>query len=418
MRFLFTILFCFSVFNVSSEHLFVQVETEDALLPIIVHPLKNNSDFSKALQNALNFDLNHNGMTQVVSPKNGLNTYEIKLELEQMVLTVHFISPFDNLDRTFGPMTLSGDIKKDRREIHQISDAIYRSLFGGRGIASSHLLYTLRNEEKSEVWESDYDGWNARRLTEDAGYCLTPAYLPPKSGMACGSFFYVSYLSGPPKIYVSSLQSSKGIPLFKLRGNQLMPAISPQRNYIAFVSDVGGNPDLFLQDFSPEEGPIGRPRQIFAKGLSVQGTPSFSPDETKLAFVSNQQGSPQIYIMEIPEKRASLKEMKIKRLTSYGTENTCPAWSFDGTKIAYSGKVKGVRQIFVYDCLKDEHRQITTGQKNKENPSWAPNSQCLVYNTSDQGDSNLYLLTLKDQKSVCLSSGVGDRRFPAWEPYR
>jgi len=61
--------------------------------------------------------------------------------------------------------------------------------------------------------------------------------------------------------------------------------INPCETRIAFISDITGNPDLFLQDFSPEKGPIGKPRQIFTTHQATQGSPTFSPDGKRIALL-------------------------------------------------------------------------------------------------------------------------------------
>jgi TolB protein len=70
----------------------------------------------------------------------------------------------------------------------------------------------------------------------------------------------------------------------------------------------------------------------------------------------------------------------------------------------------------VYDYLTGIERQLTEGPGNKENPSWAPNSLHLVYNTSDAKASELYLINLKQARASKISSGPGEKRFPSWEP--
>ena len=52
----------------------------------------------------------------------------------------------------------------------------------------------------------------------------------------------------------------------------------------------------------------------------------------------------------------------------------------------------------------------------KENPSWAPNSHHLVYNTSDNNKAELYLINLNTSEPIQISSGPGEKRFPSWEP--
>jgi TolB protein len=201
-----------------------------------------------------------------------------------------------------------------------------------------------------------------------------------------------------------------------LKGNQLLPAMSRQRDKIAFISDVTGNPDLFLQNFDAEKGPVGKPRQIYATHRATQGSPSFSPNGKEIAFVSNKDGSPRIYVMNIPAEGVALKDIKAKLITKTNRENTAPSWSPDGSKIAFCAQTKGVRQIWVYDLLTKMEKQVTTGPKNKENPTWAPNSLHLIFNTSDSGDSELYLMNLNQPDAVKISSGPGEKYFPSWEP--
>jgi TolB protein len=318
-------------------------------------------------------------------------------------------------------MDLKQDLDQDRRQIHQMADAIFKALFDSEGIASTRILYTKKTQQGktwiSEVWESDYDGQNARQVTSDSGYAITPTYFPAKPGYASGGLFFVSYKTGQPKIYYQSL-SGDTTPrrLSYMRGNQLMPTISRQRDKVAFVSDITGNPDLFIQPFSPENGVAGKPYQIFSTNKATQGTPTFSPDGSQVAFVSNKDGVPRIYMMNTPEPGTSLKNIKAQLITKHNKESTAPSWSPDGTKIAYCSSVKGIRQIWVYDLATREERQLTQGPGNKENPSWAPNSLHLVFNSTDANACDLYLINLNQPKATKITFGTGEKHFPSWEP--
>ena len=162
-----------------------------------------------------------------------------------------------------------------------------------------------------------------------------------------------------------------------------MPAVSQQRDKVAFISDVTGNPDLFLQNFSPEKGAIGKPQQIFSARQATQGSPAFSPDGSRVAFVSDKDGSAKIYVIQIPEPGASLKDIKATLISKANRENSAPTWSPDGTKLAYCSKTSGDRQIWIYDFNTKKEKQITQGTGHKENPSWAPNSLHLVFNSTE-----------------------------------
>jgi TolB protein len=212
-----------------------------------------------------------------------------------------------------------------------------------------------------------------------------------------------------------SLKNGQKQRVAELRGNQLMPAISRQRDQIAFISDVTGNPDLFVQPFMPEKGAVQKAQQVFSAKQATQGSPSFSPDGKKLAFVSDKDGAPKVYMISIPAPGANIKDIKATLISKANRENSAPSWSPDGKKIAYCSRNKGDRQIWVYDFDKKQETQITEGSGHKENPSWAPNNHHLVYNSSDQKGA-LYVTTISGGNGVQITSSAVDACFPNWEP--
>lgn len=430
--------------------LLVNLSTEQQLQPLFLAKfIDANTGFSPSyieqLEQVLQFDLGHSGHFQLLPQsrerasltskalnepgivkewKNANALYVIKIQIKDKKLEASLLSVNANNLKRFEGFALSGELNQDRQQLHQLADALVKSLFGTSGIASTHLLYTRKyrienlNKWNSELWECDYDGANARKVLDDHnGYCVTPIYIPPKPGFQSSMFFYVTYKKGQPKIYLGSLVSCAGQQLTHLRGNQLMPAISHQRDKIAFISDVTGNPDLFLQDFSPEKGPIGKPRQIFATHQATQGSPTFSPDGKQIAFVSNKDGSPRIYVLDIPPPETKLKDIKARLISRMNRESSAPCWSPDGTKIAFCARNGHDRQIWIYDFQRDEERQLTEGGSNKENPSWAPNSLHIVYNSTGKQGAELFLINLNDPRPIKIQDGLdGEKRFPSWEP--
>ncbi len=434
----------------ATSPIIVCLDTEAKLIPVYLTRFDSKEssfspEYHKQLEKILQFDLSNNGMTSIVpstSEREGFAKaeefnirpsdsswkalgayYVIKIKVNNKQLSARLFSANSDNVKSVDNIELTGLVNSDRKKIHQLSDTLHRALFNTRGIASTKILYTIKNRENngawcSELWECDYDGANAHKLSlSESGYVVTPVYMPPKTGFNSGTVFYVSYQTGQPKIYYQSL-TENALPrrLNLMRGNQLMPAISRARDKIAFICDLTGNPDLFIQPFNPEGGPLGKPYQIFSARLATQGSPAFSPDGTRIAFVSNKDGSARIYVMDVPAPGISLKDIKAKLLTKCNKESSAPAWSPDGTKLAYCSMVKGVRQIWVYDFTTKEEKQLTQGPNNKENPTWAPNSLHLAFNTSDTGSCELFMINLNQPNAIKISSGAGEKRFPSWEP--
>jgi len=427
-----------------SEELFVELSTEKQMLPTYVAELQGAEglvpNYAQRLQRTLMWDLHHNGSTAVVpasveretlAKEGAFNApawrelgicYLICPRVEAGALVADLYQTSNGTHHRLGPVRLTGEMREDSRLIHKLSDEIHLTLFGSPGIASTRFLYTIRTESSSggdaisEVWVADYDGGNAEQLTHEGNYCVTPTFLPPMKGRASGSFFYVSYRMGLPKIYVASLHDGTGRRFSYLRGNQLMPAVTPQRDFVAFISDAAGNPDLFLQSFDPEVGAMGKPRQIFSAPRGAQASPTFNREGSKVAFVSNKDGSPRIYVMDLPKEGGSPVEIEPLLISKKNRGNTSPAWSPDGKKLAYSAMTKGTRQIWIFDFETGEEWQLTQGHGHKENPTWAPNNLHLIYNTEDRSGAELYLIDLNRRRPERISSGRGEKRFPAWEP--
>ncbi|MGR3911988.1 MAG: Tol-Pal system protein TolB [Candidatus Rhabdochlamydia sp.] len=383
------------------------------------------------LRSVLRFDMHHNGEAEVIpyhpDKEKALATaadsfhaakwrawgitYAVQAEVKEQSLFLSCYSSHNSSLKKFTPVKLSGVLSQDRKLLHRLSDHLFKALWDKPGIASSKILYAMKVQKQqkviSEIWCCDFDGGNAVQLTHENNYCITPVFLSSGSNQ----FLYVSYQYGVPKICIAPLSGGKGQRILDLKGNQLLPSVSPQKDQIAFISDASGRADLFIAPISKEGRETSKPLQLFSYPRSTQASPTFSPDGTQIAFVSDKEGMPCIYL--IPSSYQTKRQSPIL-LSKKNRENSCPAWSPDGTKLAYSSKTDGVRQIWIYDFNSREEWQLTDGPTHKENPAWAPNSTHLVFNSTDGHSSELYLVNLNQPETIKITSGEGVKHYPAW----
>lgn len=413
----------------------VTLSTETPLTPIYLSLDAKNASlpaaYIESLRKVLLFDFSYDGESQLLPSdpakekwlavegsslsfwKTQNVPYAVKVLVQEKSLSATIYCIQEEKVKRFEAIPLTGSLETDRRQLHKLSDGIHKAIFQREGIASYRILYSRQKPGKgdswiSEIWECDWDGANKRQVTRENSYSINPVMLSSSTDQ----FLYVSYKSGQPKIFLSSIQKGEGKRVIHLRGNQILPAISPQKNQIAFICDAAsGRADLFVQNFDPTKGAVGKPTQLFSFPRSVQASPTFSPDGKKIAFVSDKDGSPRIYI--IPSTTTGKRAVPTL-LSKLNRENSCPSWSPDGKKIAYSAKTNGTRQIWIYDFEKGKEEQLTTGPGNKENPEWGPNSLHLVFNSVDNAKSDLYIMNLHQAKPVKITDGEGKNHYPSW----
>lgn len=438
-------IFCISTLF-ADEEIHVALSTEAALVPLYLSPVFMEKDsegasYFEKLRSALSFDLENSGyiyLTQKDGAKDDLLSngdlkkafdpllwkdkkvrFAIKLTANGKQLNLFILDLLYPEKKYSKSLSLAADLDKDRRKIHKFSDEFLSEFVGKKGVAQSSIIYTIRRENPdrngipwlSEVWGCDYDGENKRQLTFENSYCVTPVSLPTYNNSGLFNFLYVSYKKGIPKIYINF--ENKSEPFVQLRGNQLLPALSLNYDQMAFISDAAGRPDLFLQKLDSKRKPLGMPRQLFSAPRATEASPTFSPDGKKLAFVSDKDGTPRIYIIKIPQEGED--DMPYAELiTTKNKNNVTPAWSKDGNKLAYCANSSGPRELWIYDFETNEERQLTFSKENKENPCWSDDNLHIVYNTEDRNISELYIINLNNPKPVKISSGLGQKRFPAW----
>lgn len=449
------ITFSSAIANESDEYT-VDLSGSTSLHPTVLMPpiLSNNPqctpEYGSTIFSIFSFDMKMNGMMAVLDEKEVAKvkkilasnpdsfplqdmkafplSYLLSSTIDTNGFSVKVTSIADGVTKSYSPIALSNNIATDRRRIHQLSDFIFKDLFGLNGIASTRILYSKRlpvvvkkgsalPPVLSEIYICDYDGGNSQQLSSMKSVAVTPQWIPNSSDKN-GSFLFVSYVLGQPKIYISTVTNPKPFRLSKMRGNQMTPAVSHDGQTAAFACDILGSSDLYMLSFDRKIGEISKPRQVYKTPSCATGCPSFSPDGKTIAFVSNKDGSAKIYILPIPDEKATLKSLRPKLISRRCRENSSPAWSPDGKKIAYNAR-NGTqeRQIWIYDIDHDREYQLTHGSGHKENPSWANDSLHITYQGLDKrGISQIYITNLHDTATIAITSGETSSQFPAWEP--
>ncbi|WP_296063092.1 Tol-Pal system beta propeller repeat protein TolB [uncultured Amphritea sp.] len=116
-------------------------------------------------------------------------------------------------------------------------------------------------------------------------------------------------------------------------------------------------------------------------------SPAWSRDGSKLAYVSFESGRPAIYIQYL----ATGKREKVQ---SFRGLNGAPAWSPDGRQLALVLSKDGNPEIYVLDLQQRRLSRITHHFGIDTEPSWSPDGQSLIFTSDRGGQPQIYSIYL------------------------
>ena len=299
-----------------------------------------------------------------------------------------------------------GSAANPRLYAHTMSDEIHQTR-QIRGVAKTKLAFasdrnrdpvvsSVEKREVKEIYVSDYDGQNQRRITINRNLNITPNWSPDGKSIA-----YTSYRGETPDILISNIfAGTMESPTKGSKGSNFLPVFSPDGTKIAFMSNRDGNPEIYVMNRD------GSNLTRVTNNPAIDVTPTWSPNGTQLAFTSERTGSPQIYVVGVDGTGL--------RRISFETHADRPTWSPPPlNEIAFAAKTGPGNDIKILNIQSGETRQITFGEGDNESPSWAPNGRHLAFSSTRNGKAQIFTVD-RDGRNLRQITKDGNNTYPNW----
>ena len=304
--------------------------------------------------------------------------------------------------RLLQKMSVDGSPVQLRDIAHHISDRVYETITGIRGIFSTKLIYVeaFSRPQNYRLVKADIDGARPDILLTSRFPILSPVWAPNGRSVA-----YVSFENdNKPAIFIMDLATKRRQQMTNFRGLNGAPAWSPDSQNLAMVLSKDGNPEIYTMNV------LSRQLVRITNHYAIDSEPTWSADGGSIFFTSDRGGKPQVYRVNVATKQQ-------ERVTYEGDYNARPRASIDGNYLVVLNKRPGTSHHIAAQDLKTGNLRILSETNLDESPTIAPNGAMLMYATRSGGKGILAAVSLDAKVKILQPPKQGDVREPAWSPF-
>ena len=340
--------------------------------------------FSGEVQSALKFDLEIAGFnfvneSQAAYLVSGSNNGRVEGRVVDRVTKASLLAK-----------AYSGD--NQRRLAHALADDIVMAITKKQGIAQGKIVFKVDTGSQSEIYVSDYDGYNAVKVTADGSIVAAPCWQTGKRAL-----LYTTYKFGLPTIVRHDLGSGERDFVARYGGLNTSPTVSPNGRRVAMILSKAGSPDVFVSDLD------GSNLKRLTETREDESSPCWSPGGDTLCFASRLTGRAQLYTV-------SASGGTMRRLSTSGVANaTEPDWSPDGKSIIFTS-LMGSFNLCTVPAGGGNAVVLVEG----EDASWAPNSRHVIFTRRAGNRRVLSLLDVQTKRVKDIKQVSGSCSQPGW----
>ena len=299
--------------------------------------------------------------------------------------------------------TVFGIPGKLRQLSHYISDGVYESITGIKGISATKILYV--NEIKNNI-DSDYilyiadaDGANEQVLLKSTEPIISPAWSPDSKKIA-----YVSFETGMAKVFIQDIGTGERELVLTNNDQISSPAWSPDGKLLSLTLYQDGNAEIYILNLKNKN------LTRLTKHYAIDTESSWSPKGTKILFTSGRSGAPQLYEIDLTKINT-----KPSRVTFEGNYNAKGSYLPNNEGVIFVHRSSNQFQIALKYFNENFIRPLTES-KMDESPSVSPNGNVIVYAITDDQSGMIAGVTLSGATFV-LPATNGKVREPAWSGF-
>lgn len=187
------------------------------------------------------------------------------------------------------------------------------------------------------------------------------------------------------------------------------PSPSPDGRHIAFTGvAASGEVDVYV--LTRAGGAVRR--LTTADGLDDM--PAWSPDGSRIAFRSMRAGRSDVWVMDAGGTNARRLTDEAGGAATGGSGD--PAWSPDGAQLAYAHGAGADRDIWIMRADGSGTRRLTRDAEDEREPTWSPDGATIAYRVGAGAGARIVARRIADGGDAAPVATIGAGATPAFAP--
>jgi TolB protein len=140
-----------------------------------------------------------------------------------------------------------------------------------------------------------------------------------------------------------------------------------------------------FQLYSAERSNLAQLRKVM-DDTAVATEPAFSPDGSRIAFTSTRDGQAEIYVMDADGTSAA-------RLTNSPGADGDASFTADGQAVVFHSQRTGHRQVFLQPITSSDAVQLTQEPADNSQPTLSPDGETIAFVSNREGNNHIWVMS-------------------------